>query len=83
MDTSRDNDLARLHARFHDSTLDEVTRRRAHKTFVRIQSQVTDRRLTKLRNRMIRAKEAGDEEVADNIERQIKEYTAKAGISDR
>lgn len=74
MDNSRDADLAALHRRFSDPLLSKEKRNRAYRTFQKIQAQVKDRGLVRLRHRLIKAHIADDADEADKLERQIREY---------
>jgi hypothetical protein len=74
MDTSRDHDLALLHAKFTNPKVPKRERERLHRKFVTIQSQVRDRKLTKLRYSLIQASRHGNADDVDKIAEEIKEY---------
>lgn len=77
MDSGREHDLYALHQELSDITLSVKERRRAYRTFCRIQRQIKDRHLTTMRHRMIRAKIDDNIPEAENIALQITEYIFK------
>ena len=81
MDSSRDDDLARLYQIFSDPFQDEATRRNAHRSFQNIQKQVKDRKLTALRHHLIHAVQIGDEKSVENLEQTIHEYSWRKGYN--
>lgn len=75
MDNSREEDLRLLHERFNDTSRPLVERRRAHLRFQRIQAQMSDRVLTELRHRLIRAIQADDPVWPERFTKQIEDYS--------
>lgn len=75
MDNSRDHDLAELSKRMNDPTKPMWVRKSAWRTFNKILSQVSDKKLVELRHRLIRANIASDVAAVAKIELQIKDYT--------
>lgn len=74
MDNSRNADLEALHKRFNDPSVHKVHRDRARTSFEKIQAQVKDKNLVKLRHRLVNATKAQDGEEAWNIEQEIRQY---------
>lgn len=77
MDQGRAQDLLELDRQRNDVSLPMHRRKRAHRTFARIQRQIRDKKLTTLRHRMIKAKAAGDFVEGEKIADQINEYTRR------
>ena len=75
MDNSREADLVALHERFNNPNLSKYARQKAHKSFLKIQSKLNDRKLNRMRHRLIKAHIAEDAEEASKIEHQIREHS--------
>jgi len=83
MDDSRSADLAKLYGIFTDNKKPKLTRKNARRSFENIRTQIKDRKLTKLRYRLIRAVQTGTAEESGKIERLIDHYSKKQGWNQR
>lgn len=79
MDNTRYVDLGRLHKVFNDPLENIHTRRIAYRSFNRILRHLKDKKLSKLRHRLVRAQLAGDSSAADRLTLQISDYSERKG----
>lgn len=81
MDNSRDADLKALHERFNDASLSPANRASAYRSFQTIQAKVKDRKLARLRDRLVLAHRANDTKETEKIEQLVREYSWRRGWS--
>lgn len=74
-DHGRHGELARLNRERGDESLSIARRLQADKAHSKIVSQLRDKKLMALRERLIRAAQAGDREAVARITAQMKDYT--------
>lgn len=82
MDNTRDHDLRALYERFNNPDVPMYARERAHRTFLNIQRQVKDPRLSELRHRLTRAARNNDTDAVERITLQIKDYSQRMGYAE-
>lgn len=83
MDTSRLDDMKRLHRMFTDPNKPESIRRNAHRSFENIKKQLADKKLAEMRHRLILAIRANDTKYIEKFEQQIDEYTKRRGYANK
>lgn len=70
----RTGELKRLGRDRNDYTLSKLVRKRANEAFVKIVRQMRDKKLMSLRQRLIRATQAGDQGASHRIQLQMRDY---------
>jgi hypothetical protein len=73
----RAGELARLNNDRNDPKLSKFVRQQADKAHQKIVNQLKDRKLMGLRERLIRATQAGDQYEARKIETEMRAYTGE------
>ena len=79
MDNTREGTLRRLHEVFSNPLLDRITRKQAHRSFLKIQDQMRDGELNELRSRLHKASLADDEEAVEKFTMLIDKHSLKKG----
>lgn len=79
-DPGREHDLYLLDAKLKDPTVSKARKKRLFATKQTLLKQMQNKPLIALRNRMLRAQQAGDGLEASKLAKQLEEYDYKYGI---
>lgn len=73
----RAGELDRLNRDRNDPKLPKFVRQQADKAHAKIVEQLKDKKLMRMRERLIKATQAGDQHETDKIQKQMREYTGE------